>query len=96
MNRPAKLQVTTQANFQPFYRSQMLMDGVEIIEGLGGMLVTIIATVDHWYIRIVSHHFSCAGQRMSHHNYVCIFRYNPGGISYDFTFRRGGGFAPPQ
>ena len=67
-------------------RQQFFLDSVEIEQGLGGVLVGAITTVNNWHATGLGKFASRVHLRVAHYYYIAVSAYNSGGVIERLAF----------
>ena len=90
MDRPAKLQVTAEADGQVVEMALFLVDGDEVRQGLGGVVVAAVTGVDHRHQGVLRCHQRRALLGVAHGDDVAVGADHPDGVRHALALGGGG------
>ena len=90
MDRPAKLQVTAEADGQVVEMALLLVDGDEVRQGLGGVVVAAVTGVDYRHQGVLRCHQRRALLGVAHGDDVAVGADHPDGVRHALALGGGG------
>ena len=90
MDRPAKLQVTAEADGQVVEMALFLVNGDEVRQGLGGVVVAAVTGVDHRHQGVLRCHQRRALLGVAHGDDVAVGADHPDGVRHALALGGGG------